>query len=56
MTISQEFKNIKFDDSIKETLLKNYINFEGRSSRADSIWWLIFTTIINITLNIEMIT
>ena len=52
MTISQEFKIIKFDDSIKETLLKNYINFEGRSSRADYIWWAIFTLIVNIILNL----
>ena len=52
MTISQEFKNIKFDDSIKETLLKNYINFEGRSSRADYIWWSLFTLIVSIGLNL----
>ena len=50
MLLSQEFKSIKFDESIKSTLLKNYINFQGRASRADSIWWLIFTIIINMTL------
>ena len=50
MLLSQELKIIKFDESIKNTLLNNYINFQGRASRADSIWWLIFTAIINIAL------
>ena len=52
MTISQEFKIIKIDDSIKATLLKNYINFEGRSSRVDYIWWSLFTLVVNIILNL----
>ena len=52
MTISQEFKIIKFDDSIKSTFFHNYFNFDGRSSRADYIWWSIFTLIVNIMLNL----
>ena len=51
MLLSQELKIIKFEESIKTTLFNNYINFRGRASRADSIWWAIFTIVINIVLS-----
>ena len=51
MLLSQEFKLRKFDDSIKSIVLKNYFNFQGRSPRVDIIWWFVFTTIINFSVN-----
>ena len=51
MKLSKELKIIKFDESIKSTLFKNYLNFQGRASRSDSIWWFIFTLIISIAFN-----
>ncbi len=51
MLLSQELKLVKFDESIKNILFKNYVNFEGRASRIDNIWWFVFTTIINIALS-----
>ena len=48
MSILQELKIIKFDDSIKKNLINNYFNFSDRSSRADYIWWMIFSVIINL--------
>ena len=48
MSILQELKIIKFDDSIKKNLINNYFNFSDRSSRADYIWWMIFSVILNL--------
>tara|TARA_A100001011_G_scaffold292815_1_gene304578 strand:- start:880 stop:1278 length:399 start_codon:yes stop_codon:yes gene_type:complete len=48
MSILQELKIIKFDDSIKKNLINNYFNFSDRSSRADYIWWMLFSVIINL--------
>ena len=47
MSILQELKIINFDDSIKKNLINNYFNFSDRSSRADYIWWMLFSVIIN---------
>jgi len=48
MSILQELKIINFDDSIKKNLINNYFNFSDRSSRADYIWWMLFSVIINL--------
>jgi uncharacterized membrane protein YhaH (DUF805 family) len=48
MSILQELKIINFDDSIKKNLINNYFNFNDRSSRADYIWWMLFSVIINL--------
>ena len=48
MSILQELKIIKFDDSIKKNLINNYFNFSDRSSRADYIWWMVFSVILNL--------
>ncbi|MAP66422.1 MAG: hypothetical protein CMF80_01820 [Candidatus Marinimicrobia bacterium] len=48
MSILQELKIISFDDSIKKNLINNYFNFSDRSSRADYIWWMLFSVIINL--------
>ena len=48
MSILQELKIINFDDSIKRNLINNYFNFSSRSSRADYIWWMLFSVIINL--------
>ena len=48
MSILQELKIINFDDSIKKNLINNYFNFSSRSSRADYIWWMLFSVIINL--------
>ena len=48
MSILQELKIINFDDSIKKNLINNYFNFSDRSSRADYIWWMLFSLIINL--------
>ena len=47
MSILHELKIINFDDSIKKNLINNYFNFSDRSSRADYIWWMLFSVIIN---------
>ena len=48
MSILQELKIINFDDSIKKNLINNYFNFSYRASRADYIWWMLFSVIINL--------
>ena len=48
MSILQELKIINFDDSIKKNLINYYFNFSDRSSRADYIWWMLFSVIINL--------
>ena len=48
MSILKELKIVKFDDSIKKNLIKNYFNFSDRSSRADYIWWMLFSVILNL--------
>mgnify|MGYP002846310002 FL=1 len=48
MSILHELKIINFDDSIKKNLINNYFNFSDRSSRADYIWWMLFSVIINL--------
>ena len=51
MNLFEELKLIKFDDSIRTNLIDNYLNFNDRSSRSDYIWWTLFSTILNFTLN-----
>ena len=48
MSILKELKIVKFDDSIKRNLINNYFNFSDRSSRADYIWWMLFSVILNL--------
>ena len=37
---------------VKSVILKNYVNFEGRATRAEFWWFFLFNVIVSVVLNI----
>ena len=50
-TAASELPNVSFPKAIKLGF-KNYFKFSGRSTRAEYWWWLLFTVLAGIVLNV----
>ncbi|MDB5522264.1 MAG: yhaH [Rhizobium sp.] len=43
---------MNFADAVKSVLTLNYANFNGRASRSEYWWWILFVIIVSIVLSV----
>lgn len=43
-------RQVSFGEAVKMALVQNYCNFQGRSSRSEYWWYVLFTFLLNLVL------